>query len=316
MDVINLKTNKFETVSVDEFLKTCGEKLPEIERIVSVYDGQHIRKPMGKYIDFRKDNLVVTFEGLVSDTKFIPKIQTLLMLLEKKLGVPIDIEFASDGKDFYLLQCRAQSYSRGLAPAKIPDDIEMDRVLFSANRYVSNGIVSDISHIVYVDPRSYDKLTDQSTLMAVGRAVGSLNKLLPRRKFILMGPGRWGSRGDIKLGVRVTYSDINNTSVLIEVARKKGNYVPDLSFGTHFFQDLVESEIHYLPLYPDNTENIFHEKFFDESENIMNEVLPEYAHLSDTVKVIDVGKKVENQVLHIAMNAQLDKALGFLSLTS
>ena len=67
-----------------------------------------------------------------------------------------------------------------------------------------------------------------------------------------MGPGRWGSRGDIKLGVRVTYSDINNAAMIIEVARKKGNYVPDVSFGTHFFQDLVESGIRYLPLYPDD----------------------------------------------------------------
>ena len=66
-----------------------------------------------------------------------------------------------------------------------------------------------------------------------------------------MGPGRWGSRGDIKLGVSVTYADINNTAMLIEIARRTGNYVPDLSFGTHFFQDLVEAQIRYLPLYPD-----------------------------------------------------------------
>ena len=76
-----------------------------------------------------------------------------------------------------------------------------------------------------------------------------------------MGPGRWGSRGDIKLGVNVTYSDINNTAVLIEIARKKGNYVPDLSFGTHFFQDLVEASIRYLPLYPDEKGIIFNEEF-------------------------------------------------------
>ena len=69
-----------------------------------------------------------------------------------------------------------------------------------------------------------------------------------------MGPGRWGSRGDIRLGVPVTYADISNAAVLIEIARQKGGYVPDLSFGTHFFQDLVESNIRYLPLYPDDPE--------------------------------------------------------------
>jgi pyruvate,water dikinase len=225
----------------------------------------------------------------------------------------VDIEFASDGKDFYLLQCRAQSYSKGHAPAFIPEDIKEDRIVFSASRYISNGVVPDVSHIVYVDPQSYDELSDQSSLLAVGRAVGSLNKLLPRRRFILMGPGRWGSRGDIKLGVRVTYSDINNTAAIIEIARKKGNYVPDLSFGTHFFQDLVESEIYYLPLYPDDKDTIFNEDFFEKSDNILPNVLPEFSNLSQTVKVIDVTKGAKNQVLRISMNAEIGKALGFLS---
>ncbi|MBL0177230.1 MAG: hypothetical protein IPP94_18625 [Ignavibacteria bacterium] len=76
-----------------------------------------------------------------------------------------------------------------------------------------------------------------------------------------MGPGRWGSRGDIKMGVSVTYSDINNTSVLVEIARRRGDYVPDLSFGTHFFQDLVGASIRYLPLYPDDAGVIFNDGF-------------------------------------------------------
>jgi hypothetical protein len=312
IDVINLKTNTFDTIGIDKLLKESGEDLPQVEKIVSVYAGQHIRKPLGKHIDFEKDNLIVTFEGLVADTKFIKKIQSLLKLLEEKLMTPVDIEFASDGKDFYLLQCRAQSYSKGHAPASIPDDIEEDKIVFSASRYISNGIVRDVSHIVYVDPHSYDGMTDQSSLLAVGRAVGSLNKLLPRRKFILMGPGRWGSRGDIKLGVRVTYSDINNTAAIIEIARKKGNYVPDLSFGTHFFQDLIESEIYYLPLYPDDKDIIFNEDFFEESKNILADVLPEFANLSPALKVIDVTKGAKDQALRIVMNAEMEKALGFL----
>ncbi len=150
-------------------------------------------------------------------------------------------------------------------------------VLFSANRYVSNGRVADITHIVYVDPDRYGELAEHADLVAVGEAVGKLNKLLPRRQFILMGPGRWGSRGDIKLGVRVTYSDINNTAMLIEIARKKGNYVPDLSFGTHFFQDLVESGIRYLPLYPDDEGAKFNERFLLEATNSLAGHCPECA---------------------------------------
>ncbi len=120
-----------------------------------------------------------------------------------------------------------------------------------------------------------------------------------------MGPGRWGSRGDIKLGVDVTYSDINNTAVLIEMARKKGNYLPELSFGTHFFQDLVEASIRYLPLYPDDEETIFNEMFFSKSHNILKDVAPEYAHLSDTIRVIDVPQNMDGMVLRVLMNANL-----------
>ena len=169
------------------------------------------------------------------------QLQAILQTLQESLGYPVDIEFAHNGVDFYLLQCRAQSYREDSAPAEIPNDVSGEDVLFTANRYITNGIVSDITHIVYVDPYKYNELATQPELAAVGRIVGRLNKILPRRQFILMGPGRWGSRGDIRLGVSVTYSDINNTAMLIEIARKQRDYTPDPSFGTHFFQDLVEA---------------------------------------------------------------------------
>ena len=122
----------------------------------------------------------------------------------------MDIEFAYDGKDFYLLQCRPQSYGADAVPVAIPQNLPPDKVIFSANHYVSNGKVPEITHIVYVDLEGYSQLRTNA-MRDVGRAVGRLNKLLPKRQFILIGPGRWGSRGDIKLGVPVTYSDINNT---------------------------------------------------------------------------------------------------------
>ena len=91
-----------------------------------------------------------------------------------------------------------------------------------------------------------------------------------------MGPGRWGSRGDIKLGVPVKYGDINNTSLLIEIAKDKGDYTPELSFGTHFFQDLVEADIKYLPLYPDQSKNIFNEHILLNQENHLLDFLKLY----------------------------------------
>jgi pyruvate, water dikinase len=237
----------------------------------------------------------------------------MLEVLEKEMGSPADIEFASDGRDLYLLQCRPQSSADGIKSAPIPGDLPPERIVFSANRFISNGAVPNITHIVYVDPDAYNEIEELEELREVGRAVGRLNKILPKHQFILLGPGRWGSRGDIKLGVNVTYADISNTAALIEVARKKGNYTPDLSFGTHFFQDLVESSIRYLPLYPDEPGIIFDESFLRESENILSRILPEFAALAGVVHVIDVPRVRDGMVLRIHMNADQDKALAFLA---
>ena len=313
VDVINMSTNTFETVEIKDLLKKFGRDIPALEKMVSIHDGQRISKPVGKNIDFEKDDLIVTFEGLIADRRFMPQLRAVLHLLEEKLKTPVDIEFASDGRDFYLLQCRPQSYLEGCQPTPVPKDIPRDKILFFSNRFVSNGQVPDITHIIYVHPQKYDELHDEPSLLAVGRAVGKLNKLLPRRRFVLMGPGRWGSRGDIKLGVKVTYSDISNTAVLIEIARKKGNFRPDLSFGTHFFQDLVEAEIRYLPLYPGEKGTVFNEKFFETSPNILPEVLPEFAFLADTLRVIDVPKSADGLVLKVLMNGERDEAAGILA---
>jgi pyruvate,water dikinase len=312
VDVINLRTNSFETIEVKDLLRSCGENLPAVDKLVSVYDGQYLRKPLGRAIDFAKDDLVVTFEGLVSETSFVPQVRLVMQILEEKLQSPVDIEFACDGRYFYLLQCRPQSYQKGGYPAHIPKNLPKGRIVFLANRFISNGSLPDITHIVYVDPERYESLSSQTAFLSVGRAVGRLNKLLPRRRFILMGPGRWGSRGDIKLGVKVSYSDISNSAALVEIARKKGNALPDLSFGTHFFQDLVEAEIRYLPLYADEPGTQFQESFLRDSPNILPRVLPEHADIADTVRVIDIPASAEGMVLRILMNAELDEAVGFL----
>jgi predicted nucleotidyltransferase len=313
IDVINLEKNSFETVAVGRLLREAGDEYPQIRNLVSIVSEGQIRRPRGLEPDWESDDVAVTLQGLIEDGDFVRKIKLLMDFLQEETGFAIDIEFASDGEDFYMLQCRAQSTAPEFAPAPIPRDLPREKVLFSASRYVSNGRVPDITHIVYVDPERYGELPDLQDMKDVGRAVGKLNKILPKRQFVLIGPGRWGSRGDIKLGVGVTYSDINNTCALIEVARRKGNYVPELSFGTHFFQDLVEGDIRYLPLYPDDDGVLFNEPFFRRKENVLQEVLPEYAHLSDVVRVIDVPKVADGQVLKILLNADLDEGVGLLA---
>ncbi len=314
IDVINLENNSFETVDVNILIKEFGNEIPGIQHTVSIARESLMQRVSSIFnIDFEDDQLYVTFDGLLHKTDFVKQIYRMLKLLEEKMETPVDIEFAHDGHNLYLLQCRPQGYSKNVQPAAIPKNIPEDKIAFSANQYISNGFVPDITHVVYVDPEAYGNLSNLTDLKAIGRAVGKLNKILPKHQFILMGPGRWGSRGDIKLGVDVTYSDINNTAVLIEMAKKKGNYLPELSFGTHFFQDLVEASIRYLPLYPDDETTIFNEIFFKKSKNILEDLVPEYKHLSEIIRVIDVPQNMDGAVLRVLMNSNLDEALAVFS---
>jgi hypothetical protein len=175
------------------------------------------------------------------------------------------------------------------------------------------GQARDLEYVVLVDPRDYEGLETREEMMRVARAVGAVNKTLPQRRFLLMGPGRWGSRGDIRLGVPVTYADICHTTILVEIARKKGSYLPDVSFGTHFFNDLVESGINYLPLYPDDPNVVWNETFLNDSPNCLAEVVPEFADMERVVRVIRVADVADGRLLQVVLDAEADKALGFLA---
>ena len=313
IDVLNLADNTLETLELTDLLRDCGTDYPDFGKVFSVLKDETLHRPVPILVDMERDKLVADFNGLISGASFVQRIGNMLKILEDGMGCPVDIEFAYDGEDFYLLQCRPQSFTAEDAPAPIPRDIPDDELVFSAGRYISNGHVPDITHIVYVDPDAYGALSERADLLSVGQAISRLNKLLPKRQFILMGPGRWGSRGDVRLGVNVTYSDINNTAVLLEIARQKGSYVPDLSFGTHFFQDLVESAIRYIPLYPDDAGGSLNEKFLLGSHNVFSEMVPEFSDLENVVHVIDVPMVSEGRVLRVLMNADLDEAAGLLA---
>ncbi len=312
IDVINLTTGSFETINLKQLLKEFGSEYPNIKQLVSIITEDQAQIPAGLGPDFDKDFLVFSFDGLFSKTPFLAKLRAVLTELQEKLNHPVDIEFACDGDDFYLLQCRSQSYGDENVPAIIPTNVPQDKTIFTANRFISNGTISNISHIVYIDPEQYSQIPTKQEMHEIGRVVGRINKALPKRKFILMGPGRWGSRGDIKLGVSVTYSDINNTAALIEVAQKRGDYTPDLSFGTHFFQDLVESSIKYIPLYPDDKGIYFNFQFLQTSNNILSDILPDAAYLEGVIRVIDVNQSSPGNLLQILMNAEKNSAIALL----
>jgi hypothetical protein len=186
-------------------------------------------------------------------------------------------------------------------------------VLFTAHHLVPDGRAEDIRYVIFVDPQSYYAIEQPARRQEVARVIGRLNKRLEDERFVLIGPGRWGS-ANIDLGVHVTYADIFNTKVLIEMAIAHNGHMPELSYGTHFFQDLVEAGIHSLALHlglgPDSGR--FDWQFFANAPNALAELSPMDEGLSGIVKVIDLAALPGGRRLHVLMNGQQDEAIGYL----
>ncbi len=308
VDVINMDTNSFETIDFRDLIYESGGYFTGLEQIVSINKEGELVDPVSAFADFKNADLVLTFNNLFERSPFLSQLKEILKTLEEAYDGPVDVEFASDGENLYLLQCRPQSEFLREATVQVPPNIPNESKIFTASHNVTNGLVKDIEYVVYVTDEGYSNLDSTEKMLEIGRIISRLNRKLPKKKFILLGPGRWGSKGDIKLGVPVIYSDINNTAMLIEVARDKGGYVPELSFGTHFFQDLVETNIKYLPLYPDKSGNIFNEEFFSKTPNSIGQILEDTKEFEHVIRVINVSHFKWQARLKIYMDGELNYA--------
>jgi pyruvate,water dikinase len=264
-------------------------------------------------------SLVLTFNNLINRTALVNIIGEMLSKLEEAWGQPVDIEFTAyvDGDNnvkVNLLQCRSLRVPT-LAGSKVvvPEKLSKEQVLFRSNRAINAGMVNDIGYIIYVDPKKYAQLAKIEVKRSLGQVIGKLNNHLRNkgRKIMIMGPGRWGSN-NIELGVNVGYADIDGTAVLVEVAREEAGHTPEVSYGTHFFQDLVESDILYLPVYPDEDDADFNIGFFTQSPNMLKELLPELSDFEDIVHVIDVPLATDGSSAKVIADPQTRKAVCFL----
>jgi len=115
-----------------------------------------------------------------------------------------------------------------------------------------------------------------------------------------LGQGRWGSTTPT-LGVPVNFSEINNITVLGEIAHTEGNLMPELSYGTHFFQDLVETEIFYVAIFPENKGVYFNTGWLEKAPNLLEDIIPDGSKYGAVIKVCDVeGKdlKIVADIVH------------------
>ncbi len=313
IDVVNLKANRFEVLLLRDLWG--DERLPEAEQILSIEEDGYLQAPFAALAPERYPQGIVTFDRLLRYSPFPEMMRDILRVLEEAYGRPVDIEFSRDDKYLYMLQTRPMAQRMPESSVEIPTGIQAEQCLFSAHRYVRNGRIDNIEFLVFCDPKAYHGMRGPEQRYELGRLVGKVNEQLAGKRFILMGPGRWGSN-DINLGIPVQYSEINNTLALIEIAYREGDYTPEVSFGTHFFLDLVEKGIHYLPLFPDEKDSSLNRPFFEQSENLLAELIPGAERFSDYLKVIDARQAGLGLPLNLWMSGQAKHALAFYGETS
>jgi hypothetical protein len=184
-----------------------------------------------------------------------------------------------------------------------------DKILL-CTRMVPQGRVSQIEYIVHVDPEAYFQLGTLDEHSEVARCIGQINSALNGHPFILMGPGRWGS-SDSMQGVPVTYADIFNSRALVEVASHKSGFAAEPSYGTHFFQDLVESQIYPLAIYPDEPGDHLNLDFIRQAENQMTKFIPAQTKASRCIKVIHIPTERPGFHMELVMDGQ--SGVGYFS---
>lgn len=308
VDVLNLKKGIMETVDFRTLSSAIDH--PELFYVVSIQKDEHLAPPMFKTQNLKGEELCLTFDNLLTKTAFVPLAKKILSRIETAYGRPVDIEFAWDHNKFYLLQCRSLSIRKELDKAPIPEQIPEEQILFVTNAGLSNSVIHNIEYIVYVNPRAYESLQTYEEKLKIALIVNALNKHLASKHYALMGPGRWGSN-DINLGVRVTYANINKAKLLMEISFAKEGYTPEVSYGTHFFQDLVEADIVIAPLFPDDPNALFNEAFLLDSQNILGDIAPEFKDCKDVIRVIHVPSVRNSHFLHVYMDVLHQKGIGF-----
>ncbi len=314
VDVIDLANNAVTTLPVRTIL---DRDLPALWWLASLDRGDAILPLFSLGPEISADRLVLTFDNLLQRSDLVPLVRNVLSTLTRHYHAPVDVEFAitldpdspQPRLTFHLLQCRPQSRLRnGLIRPAPKERAEADE-FFVATRMVPLGEVDQIEYIIYVDPAAYQDMVD-TRRTEIARLVGRLNRMLEGQRFILMGPGRWGS-SDPCLGVPVTYGDLYNAMALVELAVPHHGSMPEPSYGTHFFQELVEAQIYPLALYPDEPGDFLNRAFIEKAKDQLAQLLPNAMSFRNCIKVINVPAERGGDFLHIAMDG--DRAVAFFA---
>lgn len=293
VDVLNIKTNQIETIHTADLFDIRELNLPLNYLAIRDNEAEHYLKNIaGK----ETQHWVFTFDELLMQTSFTENIKTIMKTIHEQYQYPVDIEFTVNfnheaGYHINLLQCRPHQI-KGLGRKVIIPAITKDRIFFSSHgNFLGGSIVQPIKQIIYVDPHLYHSLS-LSQKYDIARTVGKLNKAITNpdeMPTLLIGPGRWGTTTP-SLGVPVRFAEINNIKVLVELALVTENIMPELSFGSHFFQDLVETDIFYIALFHGMGDVIYQPTIIEQFPDIFSRRISDSPY-SSIIKVIDLTKQ-------------------------
>ena len=317
VDVIDLEENSLTTLPVDEVLST---RYAPLRYIVQIDRDDYLAPLRTTLLEGSLSDLVITYDELLRRTPLARRMREMLNILEEHYHSPVDTEFTLQVQDPFsttpeveicLLQCRPQSHLKE-GKTRLPSSINPADVIFSTCRVVPEGHVPSIRYVVFVPPEAYSTLPTHAERTKLGRTIGLLNARLEHNPFICVGPGRWGTSNS-ELGVPLGYGDIYNASALVEVSGQDIGLAPEPSFGTHFFQDLLESNIYPLAVYLDDEEVTFNREFFYQAQNQLGTFLPEAADLENYLRLIEVASFRPGTHLELVMDDEKSQAVAFLA---
>ena len=274
VDVLSLKDNKLVDKTLEEVISGNIKVKKELFAGIDYATVDWLRE---RGVKNDKTPYILDFKKLLRDTQFAELMKDMLALLEKEYDYPVDIEytgnFTRDGKfKVNLLQCRPLQ-TKGLGkPIEIPKLSNPKECLISTKgNFMGGNIHLTIDYVLYVQAEGYLKLNEQQKY-TVARMVGKINSALKGKNIMLIGPGRWGTTTP-SLGVPVHFTELCNMSVICEVASRENGFEPELSYGSHFFQDLVESDIFYVAVFDGHRDVIFGPDYLIKYTNIIQQYI-------------------------------------------
>ena len=245
---------------------------------------------------------LLDFKKLFTETKFAVIMREMLALLSKAYDYPVDIEFTANfdknkGFKINLLQCRPLQ-TKGLGrTVKIPElkDVK-DCFISCKGNFMGGSVRLPIDYVVFVRAGAYLKLSERDKY-EVARQIGLINREMKGKNAMLAGPGRWGSTTP-SLGVPVHFTELCNMEVLCEYSSKKEGFMPELSYGSHFFQDIVESEIFYVAVFDGYQDVIFNPDRILREENLLGSFLPGSGRFADVIHIADTcGMEIYSDIV-------------------